>query len=566
MTREPRLLSSLRHRNFRWLLGAFIVSDIGSWAYMVALTVWIYDVTGSVAWVSVAAVARFVPALVFGAYAGVLADRFEKVALMRTLDLVFAAVMVAMAVEMALGAPVVLVVATATISACLGMAYDPAAVAMTPHVVPERDLGSANSLRNTVENATVIAGPGLGTLLVLLGPPEVAVLVNALTFLVSAALVSRVSTRSKAVDVTEGGSQGPLAQMTVGLRTIAASPTAAVLVAYSVLATFAYGIDTVLFVAVSDEILGTGPDGYGYLLAGLGVGGIAAAGLVTRLEARGTLGPVILVGMAAYGLPMLLLLVSDSPVLAFVAQVVRGAGTLVVDVLAVTALQRSLPNDVLARVFGAFDSLCLAAILAGSLVTPLVIAATDVDGAIWMAGLGIPLVSLLGWPWLQRMDRESKRRRAELAPRIALLEACDLVADVSDGVLVQMAAASTTLDVAPGQAVVTQGEEADAFYVVMSGSLEVRALDRERHEVALPSLIPGDYFGEIGLIERIPRTASVLAASEVQLLRVDGHAFVDALTTSSPSSTVLDGAALRLGRTHPALSIRQGGVTAEEVT
>ena len=209
MTSEPRLLSSLRHRNFRWLLSAFIVSDIGSWAYMVALTVWIYDVTGSVTWVSVAAVARFVPALIFGAYAGVLADRFEKVALMRNLDVVFAAVMVAMAVEMAVGAPVVMVVATATISACLGMAYEPAAVSMTPYVVPERDLGSANSLRNTVENATVIAGPGLGTVLVLVGPPEVAVLVNAGTFLVSAALVSRVSTRSKAVDVTEVGARAP---------------------------------------------------------------------------------------------------------------------------------------------------------------------------------------------------------------------------------------------------------------------------------------------------------------------------------------------------------------------
>ena len=154
----------------------------------------------------------------------------------------------------------------------------------------------------------------------------------------------------------------------------------------------------------------------------------------------------------------------------------------------------------------------------------------------------------------------------QLAPRIALLDGCDLVADVSDGVLVQMAAASTTLHVEAGQAVITQGEEADAFYVVISGSLHVRAMDSAAHEVGLPSLHPGDYFGEIGLIERIPRTASVVAASAVELLRVDGHAFVDALTTSSPSSTVLDGAALRLGRTHPGLALRQQGVGTEEVS
>ena len=64
----------------------------------------------------------------------------------------------------------------------------------------------------------------------------------------------------------------------------------AVLVAFSIVATFVYGTDTVLFVVLSDELLGTGAEGYGYLLAGLGVGGIAAAGLVTRLEQRPRLG------------------------------------------------------------------------------------------------------------------------------------------------------------------------------------------------------------------------------------------------------------------------------------
>ena len=93
---------------------------------------------------------------------------------------------------------------------------------------------------------------------------------NALSFVWSALVVSRMRVRSRPVDVTEGGQVGPLRQMTVGFRAIAASATATMLVAYSVIASFVYGVDTVQFVVLSEEQLGTGASGYGYLLAGLG--------------------------------------------------------------------------------------------------------------------------------------------------------------------------------------------------------------------------------------------------------------------------------------------------------
>ena len=154
---------------------------------------------------------------------------------------------------------------------------------------------------------------------------------------------------------------------------------------YSVLATFVFGVDTVLFVAVSDEILGTGPEGYGYLLAGLGVGGILAAPLVTRPRAPGA-GPDH-PGRDGRLLPAHAGVARRSePAVAFAAQVVRGAATLFVDVLAVTALQRTLPGDVLARVFGAFNTLMLLAILVGSLVTGWMISGAGVDATIWSRG------------------------------------------------------------------------------------------------------------------------------------------------------------------------------------
>ncbi len=75
-------------------------------------------------------------------------------------------------------------------------------------------------------------------------------------------------------DATEGGTLGPLQQMGVGIRAFLSSSTVVVLAGFSIVASFLYGTDTVLFVVLSKQQLGTGSAGYGYLLAALGVGGL----------------------------------------------------------------------------------------------------------------------------------------------------------------------------------------------------------------------------------------------------------------------------------------------------
>ena len=102
--------------------------------------------------------------------------------------------------------------------------------------------------------------------------------------------------------------------------------------------------------------------------------------------------------MALYCLPTLVFLVTEEPAVGFVAQCLRGAATMVVDVLAITALQRSVAADRLGRVFGAFDGLCLGAILVGSALIPLGIRLLGLDAMLWFTGLGVPVLCLLGLP------------------------------------------------------------------------------------------------------------------------------------------------------------------------
>ena len=532
--------SALANRDLRLLLVAMLVSMAGSWAYNVALLAVVYERTGSLAWVGAATVGRFIPQLLFSPYAGVIADRFERVRVMVGCDLLAAATQAGLVVLVLTGAPVISIVVTAALTSLATTPYEPAVAAITPQVAAEEELATANSLRGVIENIVQVAGPALGALLMFIAPAWCVFAVNAASFLGSAAVVSRMSARSRPVDVTEGGTVGPLRQMVVGLREIARSRAVGLLVALSVLASMVYGMDTVLFVGASEERLGLGPDGFGVLMTGLAVGGLLAAAAVNRLAGSPRLAAVLTLAMMLYCLPNILLAVTASPGVAVAAQVARGAGTLIVDVLAMTALQRAVAPDVIARVFGVFWALIVGAIALGALVAPPVVSILGLESAIVVLALGPALLSLAAYPALAQMDRASAVRTAVLSTRVAVLEATGLFGAAPRPVLERLAAESSEIAVSAGETLIREGDPADALYALKTGAVEVLSGER-----MVASLDAGSWFGELGLLEGVPRTATVRASAPSTLLRIDGAAFLSALTSAPLSSTALEGARAR---------------------
>jgi MFS family permease len=543
--------SALRSRDLRWLLGSQLVSSSGSWAYNVALMVLLFDRTHSASWVAAGALCRFLPMLVCSAYGGIIAERFERVRLMQWLNVFALLLQAGLAVAAWRAAPPAVALILAGLTSTVMSPYNPAVAALIPLVVGEEDLAAANALNATIDNLVVVLGPAIGAGLLLAGGPALAIAMNAISFAVAAVMLRALSVRSQPSDVTRGGEAGPIRQVVDGFRALASSTAVATFVAFSVLASFVYGTDTVLFIPISRVQLHTGASGYGYLLAGLGVGGVAGAVVVNRLAARTRLAGAILGGIALYCLPTALLVVFHQPTVGFLLQVVRGAGTLVVDTLAITALQRSAPKDMVARVFGAFFALVLGAISIGALLTP-VLLRVGLHPTMLVYGVGIPALCLLALPSLLRADQVASAKAATIAPRVAILERLDLFRNASRPSLESLAEAAEDVAVPAGTVLIAEGDQADAFYVLTEGRLDVSAAGENRTQsVFLRTLVPVNYAGEIGLLGSMPRTATVTAASDSTVLRIGGQDFLDALTSLSASPSLLEGARAQLAVTHP---------------
>src|ERR1700722_10705359 len=412
-----RFRDALRHRDLRLLIGAFLVDQIGSWSYIVVISVYLFDRTHSTEWLAALGVCRWGPGLLLASYGGVIADRYERVTILIVSALASAAVMAAMAVVVATNAPPGLILVLAGASAVALAPYQPAAGALTPEVAGEKDLAAANSLFSALENLVVILGPGIGGLLLLTGRPVIGVAINAASFLAAAVLVARLRVRSTGGGASDGNA---LQQLAVGLKALAVQRTALAIILFCALDSAVYGASTVLYVPLSIK-LGTGSDGYSYLLAGGALGGVLGAGLANWLSGRARLAPVIMGSLCLQALPFALTVLVHSPVLACFLQVVSGVGMVIVDVLAITTLQRDMPGEVLSRVLGVFDTLVLGGILLASLAAGILLAHADVDVALIAVGAGIPVLGLLGLPTLLRADRTAAVSAERLRPWVGVL-------------------------------------------------------------------------------------------------------------------------------------------------
>jgi hypothetical protein len=269
------------------------------------------------------------------------------------------------------------------------------------------------------------------------------------------------------------------------------------------------------------------------LYAAVGVGGLIGGFVALVLSARGRLARDFALGLALFGLPLAVLGGLPFAVVAVVALGVLGIGNSIVDVNALTIMQRAVPDAVLGRALGALEGVLLATLGLGALLAPALIELIGPEAALVATGAVLPALALVARPKLDAIDRDTAPPEAT-----ALLRGVPLLAPLPEPVLERLAREATPVSFPAGAPIVREGEPGDRFYVVRAGRVAI--LGR--------TFGPGEAFGEIALLRDVPRTATAMAVTDVALVALEREPLVAAVTGHAPSAAAADSViAARLG-------------------
>jgi MFS family permease len=528
----------------RALIGASAASQVGNWLYNAALLGYVYSATHSVAWVGAATICRLLPYVLLSPFGGAVADRYRRRSVLLAGDALRLLIMAVLAASVASAGPVALVIGLTVLASAAGCAERPAAIALLPRLVGEVRLGAANALLHTVQDLGILIGPAIGALLLAVAPAWVAFLANGATFAVSALLISTM--RPDAAPA--GGHASRAAQQGGGLRTVRATAFAPWLIVIVAMVEFTYGAQTVQLVVYAKQSLGLGSGGYGVLLTAAGAGGLMSALANGRLAASRRVSLIVIVTGSLACATQLAYAGFQLQAIALAVTVIGNACLVSCEVVGETALARIAPREALGRVIGIFEAASVAAMVAGAVVASVLVAFTSLRASLLILGAAALLITLVCRLGLRGLDAFSAQRADALASRLTALEGLPITVGLPQIVLEQLASAAQFCPLPAGVDVVVQGAPAHAFYAVVEGRVVVH-----RDGKAVVHLGPGDSFGERGLLDRAPRNATVTTEMDTTLLRMEGHALLDALEVEPGFRLSLD-----LSSTAPGVQIRPG--------
>jgi dTMP kinase len=439
-TKPATFRTLLRDPVFSRLYRAILVSSLGDWVGFVAVVALVTRIGGGSAGFAVSGVmlARLLPSIVFGPFAGVLVDRFDRKRLMVIADVVRGIGYGTMPLIPQLP----WIYGVSFLIECLSLLWTPARDAMIPNLVPRRQLSNANTITLATGYGTLPLGGIVYTALAGIGaglgggfeyldrnPQAVALWANALTFGFSAYMIQRLPIRAAARRPRPGKLKAgeAFADMREGVRFLKDHAFARAMTVGIVLAFTGAGAVMSVGPIFAQNTLGGGPTAWGFLVTAVGVGlalGMALVGQVYKLVEKDTFFPLAIL---AGGISLMVLAATPNVALAAVVTVVMGATAGATWVTGYTLLHENVTDELRGRVFGSLTVLARLGLFLSLAGFPLLAQAFrgfDVGGprlAIWVGAV----VMILGGIWSRSglsKSRLSRPRPLRLFPRLRKTE------------------------------------------------------------------------------------------------------------------------------------------------
>jgi MFS family permease len=527
-----------RNRNLRSLELAVTASSLGGWGYSIAVSVYAYQIGGTKA-VGIMWLCRLIPPAVLAPFSGVIADRYRRELVMLSSDLVRFGVVLLATVAVWQDWPSTVVYVVAAVNATLRVPFETAAAALLPRLArtPE-ELTASNVATSTIESVGFFVGPALAGAILAVSTVQVAFLTTAGAILVSAVFVRRIKpdsepkapTEAETLDVAAAG-ESFVSEALVGFKLIGSDRRLRVLVSLYSAASIAAGAVEVLIVAVAFQLLNSGESTVGYLNSAFGIGALIGAGVTMGIVGMRRLSYPFLVGASLWVAPLLLAAFPTAGV-AVAVLVVLGISNPLLDVPCFTLMQRTVPEHVLARVFGALQLIWMASLAVGSVAVAPLISGAGIKATLVILGCFMLVVVAVLGPRLVAIDADAA---APAADRLELLRRTPIFAPLPGATLERLAQQLVPTTVPKGETFIREGDVGDRFYIISSGSVDVTSQGKP-----VATLRTGDYVGEIALIRDVPRTATVTAREDVELYSLGREDFLAAVTSHVASREALE--------------------------
>jgi MFS family permease len=205
---------------------------------------------------------------------------------------------------------------------------------------------------------------------------------------------------------------------------------------------------------------------------------------------------------------------------------VIGVANVFDDVGVYSSLQQVIPPRLMGRALGVRRGVLLLSMGLGSAVTPLLIRAWGPRGTLVATGL---LVVVLAAAFLPRLTAIDGRISAP-GPDLALLRQVSFFRPLPFGIVEHLAGELQSAIYEPGDVIIAEGEPGERFYIIAAGQARATKDGKQLREMGT-----GDSFGEIALLRRIPRTATVAAISRVEARTLARDEFLAAVTGNPES-------------------------------